>query len=101
MKEWRKNNLEKSRLHQRNSARKRKEFVMNIKKNSVCKDCGEDDFRVLIFHHIGNNKTAGVSQMGHHFGMDAIKGEIEKCIVLCSNCHLRRHYDDEMSNRKV
>lgn len=93
MKEWRKNNPERAKQHQYNSCKKRLNFVMNIKKNAVCVDCGEKDFRVLVFHHKDNNKTMGISKMDHHFGMDAIKREIEKCIILCSNCHIRRHYE--------
>lgn len=63
-------------------------------------DCGLDDFRVLDFHHrnpleksfeISTKATGG-------WGIKTLLKEIEKCDVLCANCH-RIHTYEERNNR--
>ena len=56
--------------------------------------CGESDLRVLEFHHEGNKEAEVSRLMGRGASLDALKGEIEKCVVLCANCH-RKITSDE------
>ena len=53
--------------------------------------CGEKDIACLDFHHI-NNKVRDVSSLIKNENLNKVKLEIEKCIVLCSNCHRKLHY---------
>lgn len=57
-----------------------------------CADCGEKDIRVLELDHImPENKLFTVSQavrLGHSW--KDVLAEIEKCRVLCANCHKKR-----------
>lgn len=69
---------------------KKKAKVSEIKKERGCDECGYDEHSsALVFHHTEpDNKTSEVSTMVvKHRSMDKIVNEIEKCIVLCSNCH--------------
>ena len=53
-----------------------------------CVDCGERDRIVLTFDHVTGEKRANVSDMVQGgFGLESIKAEIEKCDVVCFNCH--------------
>jgi hypothetical protein len=55
-----------------------------------CENCGYDKHpRALQFHHIDpDNKTMGVSRMiQNSFSWDEILNEIDKCELLCANCH--------------
>jgi hypothetical protein len=54
-----------------------------------CVDCGEDDILVLEFDHL-RDKRAAVTQMPGSHEWSAIEAEIEKCDVVCANCHRRR-----------
>lgn len=55
-----------------------------------CVDCGETDIRVLEFDH-QRDKTVSIGQMlTGWYGVDTIQSEIEKCEVVCANCHKRR-----------
>lgn len=69
-----------------NSQRKVVEYL----KNHPCVDCNESDIIVLEFDH-QRDKFKNVSEMvmqGYTF--ERILKEIEKCEVVCANCHKRR-----------
>jgi len=52
-----------------------------------CSSCSEKDIRCLDFHHVENKKKSVMVLLREGYGWEAIKEEIDKCIVLCSNCH--------------
>jgi len=54
-----------------------------------CSRCGYDRFvGALHFHHVDATlKRFGVSQKGATFGIDAVRREASKCVVLCASCH--------------
>lgn len=53
-----------------------------------CALCGESDPAVLQFDHL-RDKVAVVSRM-MDYSWESILKEIEKCQVLCANCHARK-----------
>ena len=71
----------------------------SIKEERVCHDCGIKDKRVLDFHHKkGSNKEFAISSFVEGgCGVERILKEIEKCVVLCANCHRIRHYEEKRS----
>jgi hypothetical protein len=54
---------------------------------NACAHCGIEDRRVLQFHHVRGKKLGNVSEMLKNRTFCAIQAEIEKCVVLCANCH--------------
>lgn len=74
--------------------KKTREWLDGYKKGLSCEHCGFADFRALEFHHINHNeKDFNVADMIHSgSSVQTIMREIEKCIVLCSNCHQIEHY---------
>lgn len=67
-------------------------FVENIKKNNKCTICGIDDFRCLQFHHPNpKKKEFEVAVLARQGSMKKLVQEIEKCIILCANCHRKLH----------
>lgn len=65
-------------------------FVFSYLGSHPCVDCGESDPMVLTFDHVHGNKKMNVSQMVNQgYSIDAIKSEIDKCVVRCANCHMR------------
>lgn len=60
-----------------------------------CVGCGEPDPVVLLFHHLDRSeKSMSISEMyGRRFTKAEILGEVEKCAVLCRNCHARFHVE--------
>jgi len=76
--------------------RQKKQFrdkLAQIKENTGCKDCGIKNHIILDFDHI-KDKKYNVSQMIRDgFSWKAITREIEKCEVVCANCHRIRTYN--------
>lgn len=89
----------KNRESEINRTRKRtkelKQWFKNYKKSLECEKCGEDHHACLDFHH-EEEKDFSVSEMisRNNFSRNRIRNEIEKCSVLCSNCHRKAHADD-------
>lgn len=62
----------------------RRKFIDSFKKECyICKTT-----RDLTFHHLEPwNKKFDIGKSGREYGLAVIKEEIEKCVVLCRNCH--------------
>jgi hypothetical protein len=72
-------------------SRKIREYLATVKAERGCYKCGHNNPLSLLFHHVDERtKFAAVSVLVKS-GMDAVRAEIEKCQVLCFNCHLRHH----------
>ena len=66
---------------------------------SGCVDCGEQDIRVLEFDHLPEyEKLANVSNLMSGSRNKLIE-EMNKCDVVCANCHKRRTYARSPSYR--
>lgn len=69
--------------------------LAGIKTERGCAECGYNaDPAALQFHHT-DPKTKSFSPAGNASRTwAAIAAEVEKCVVLCSNCHATHHYGD-------
>lgn len=65
-------------------------------KGGRCERCGYDKCQqALQFHHRDPNvKSFGVAANGHSRSWKRVKEEIDKCDLLCANCHAEIHYAD-------
>jgi len=70
------------------------------KKNSFkCSKCSENHISCLEFHHTDpSKKEYNVSVLKNRSHKKLLK-EIKKCIVLCSNCHKKLHWEDNKINK--
>lgn len=65
------------------------------KKQLSCTLCGEDHPATLDFHHkYPKTKVAGINEMARKgkYTIEDMIVEMDKCVVLCSNCHRKLHY---------
>lgn len=77
----------------RQDRRTRRNFIQAIK-NSGCFHCGTHaPVEMLDFHHIDpSNKKLTVSEaVGRGVNFNALKEELDKCIILCKPCHREVH----------
>lgn len=72
-------------------------WFRDLRKQFQCKSCGNQDHRVLEFHHTASDKEFNVSEgASHGMSKKKILAEIEKCDVLCANCHRILHYEERL-----
>jgi hypothetical protein len=71
-----------------------REYVYQYLLNHPCISCGEADPRVLEFHH-RHGKDRSVSELvAAGYSLATIQAEIDKCDVLCANCHRKLTMDE-------
>ena len=61
------------------------------KSSLCCERCGFSDHRALQFHHPNGDKEWEVANLVRHRSFDNVMKEIQKCEVLCANCHMIEH----------
>lgn len=77
-----------------------KELLTDIKKKSKCTICGESRWWVLDFHHIRDKRFEVSSLARRGCSLETFKEEIDKCIVVCANCHRDLHYKESEEYNK-
>jgi len=62
-------------------------------KGGKCALCGYNKcIQALEFHHNSTTgKDFGISDKGYTRSWDRVKKEIDKCILVCANCHRELH----------
>lgn len=72
----------------------RKKSLEAVIVKDKCAHCGNDDSRVLEYHHLDpGTKLFDLSKWTAHSRKEII-AEIAKCIVLCANCHRIAHHKE-------
>lgn len=74
-----------------------RDYILDIKKNSKCAICGDSRWYVLDFHHIKGKDFTISEKVREGCSLDTIKKEIEKCILVCANCHREIHYKESLN----
>jgi hypothetical protein len=61
-------------------------------KGGACKHCGYSKYYgALEFHHLDPNEKDFSWQKLRLRSWDSITSELDKCILLCANCHREEH----------
>jgi hypothetical protein len=62
-------------------------------KGGVCQECGYHRcIDVLEFHHLDpKQKDFGIANKGYTRSWEKIKKELDKCVMVCANCHREIH----------
>lgn len=78
---------------QRERGHKTREWLDLYKSQLQCSRCGNSDERVLLFHHTDpkekDRNIGDAVRLG--WSIERILKEIDKCVVLCANCHIITH----------
>jgi len=69
--------------------RRRKIKLMAVDyKGGKCQICGYNRHQsALDLHHINGEKSFGIGQKGYTRSWERVKQELDKCILVCANCH--------------
>lgn len=70
-----------------------------MKETMGCFKCGDVRWYLLEFHHIDpNTKEYAISDMFRSdFSRKRMLNEMEKCVLLCANCHREHHYFERLN----
>lgn len=96
-KEWYKKNRDKEKARIEKYRKDLKEwFATEIVAKAKCTKCGEDHPATIDFHHRDPETKEGAiaDLVANKRSKEAILKEIDKCDVLCSNCHRKLHYKE-------
>lgn len=87
---------------QRTEIRKAKKAYWVIKKGDKCFDCNKQYPNcVYEFHHVDPATKDTTPSKLFMLSDNSIEKELNKCIMLCANCHrIRHHNDNYIAHRK-
>ena len=75
--------------------RKNAEWLEQHKATLRCSTptCPESHPACITFHHPDPSaKEIGVSDAVHNWSLKRLQAEVQKCVPLCANCHLKLHW---------
>jgi formate-dependent nitrite reductase cytochrome c552 subunit len=93
--EWYRKNKDKQKASFDIRMQARRDYIKEYKESLGCADCGNDfPHYVLEFDHLPEfTKVRNISQVQEFSSMEKLMEEIEKCEVVCANCHRRRTFN--------
>src|SRR5437870_1590472 len=70
-----------------------RQFIQAYKAALACLDCGEAHPATLDFHHLDpSEKERSLGDIGKYgWSRAKVLAKIDKCVILCANCHRKRH----------
>jgi hypothetical protein len=96
---------DKTRETTKNERKRRRLIVIEYKESRGCADCKrrghfyQHPYYVLQADHVWDVKVANVSHMLRNNTLEEIMIELEKCDIVCANCHsIRTHKRRKMIN---
>jgi len=79
----------KQRLVQRRH--RNKNYVWACKAKSTCSQCKENNPSCLDYHHLFGKAKTIAQLIRNGASIATIDNEMQKCVVLCTNCHCKQH----------
>ncbi len=72
-------------------------------KGGKCSLCSYNNcLKALEFHHLNSDsKDFGVAAKGYTRSWSVVKKELDKCVLLCANCHREVHEDLTQLPREI
>ena len=89
-----KNHYSNNRIAQKFRGKNRKKYFVNLL-GGKCSKCGYSKcLDALCFHHLSDKKfTLDIANLRSK-NLQILNKEVNKCILLCSNCHMEDHHHD-------
>ena len=74
-----------------------KDYIEQIKNDGCCAICGDSRPYVLDFHHIRDKSFNIAEAPNKKISLTTLQKELDKCIIVCANCHRELHYKETHS----
>lgn len=94
-------NNKRSKSHRKDRAGTNKRVIWEILRRVGCEVCGEKNPLVLEFDHINpEDKSAEMTSLiSKGAGLERLLDELEKCRIVCANCHRIHTFEQAKSWR--
>lgn len=94
-KDYHERNRDERNAQSRNWRQKAREKIQKYRADKGCCVCGIKDHRVLEFHHPNGRAKDDpcIGRIATWWNWERVLKEMEKCAVICRNCHAILHYD--------
>lgn len=90
---WREANRERARAYDKDR-REAYRAVVYAAKDRPCADCGKTyPPYVMDFDHVRGEKLFNLGENGATRSLEVLQAEIDKCDVVCANCHRIRTWE--------
>lgn len=91
---WYHGNREKCLDSGRRCRQRKRDWFQQLKLARGCADCGYAiHHAALDFDHVRRKKLFTIGTIGAYRSRQALEAEVEKCDVVCANCHRIRTYE--------
>ena len=94
-KKWYAKNRAKHNEYHRKVRERNEKFIENYKLSNGCKSCGYKEYTVALDLHHRNpaEKSFSLARGTNNLhSLETLQREINKCDVLCANCHRVHHF---------
>lgn len=82
----------KDNIRNKKNFEKKKKIFEDYQREKGCYFCNENEPACLDFHHKDpSEKKFNISHYCKRFPIERTFKEIEKCVVVCANCHAKVH----------
>ena len=91
-------NKDKYKENQKRNKTRALDYIQSVKEKSRCQLCGNSNPIVMEFHHRNpDEKKMAISNMAkNRYSNENIQKEMDKCDILCSNCHRIHHHQERL-----
>lgn len=90
--------FEKARRHDATRTEENQRLMCEYLSDKKCADCPENNLVVLQFDHL-RDKKYNIAHLMHRAPWKTVLKEIEKCEIVCANCHAIRTQTRSQSYR--
>lgn len=78
------------------------QYIVEQRKLCGCQKCGEKRLYLMEFHHINaEDKINTIAHMIKSASSESLIAELNKCLVLCANCHREFHYFERINSISI
>jgi hypothetical protein len=78
-------------------AKRREWLTVHKREQDGCRHCSVSDPVCLEFHHEGEKRNGVGRLVAHDHRLSEVRDEIEKCRLVCANCHRELHFSPPSS----
>lgn len=86
---------------QSTKAQRLRAWTRTYKREHGCRRCDAEDPRCLQFHHVDEKRATVSSLISDSASVATVREEVDRCTVLCANCHRMEHRREAVESDSI